>query len=244
MNSYYPKYNKKDSYQSRYYKSNGNYYQRKNNRFKKNNNNNNNNNYCWYYKNYKRIDYENIFEEEYNYEKETNENSFSKSTNSNSRRNSFGENSCEINEMNKDNNDKDINNQQKSDIVQKLNLSENVFKTAYFVPKSFKENKNIKENKENENKNEKLEKKDENIAILSINIKISKDKIISFQLRKYDDIFEEIKNVCEENNIDEQINRYLPRVIMRALNTIYGIMNLKLSNDEIELLNDIQDNYL
>jgi hypothetical protein len=244
MNSYYPKYNKKDSYQSRYYKSNGNYYQRKNNRFKKNNNNNNNNNYCWYYKNYKRIDYENIFEEEYNYEKETNENSFSKSTNSNSRRNSFGENSCEINEMNKDNNDKDINNQQKSDIVQKLNLSENVFKTAYFVPKSFKENKNIKENKENENKNEKVEKKDENIAILSINIKISKDKIISFQLRKYDDIFEEIKNVCEENNIDEQINRYLPRVIMRALNTIYGIMNLKLSNDEIELLNDIQDNYL
>ena len=243
MNSYYPKYNKKDSYQTRYYKSNGNYYQRKNNRFKKNNNNNNNN-YCWYYKNYKRIDNENIFEEEYNYEKETNENSFSKSTNSNSRRNSFGENSCEINEMNKDNNDKDINNQQKSDIVQKLNLSENVFKTAYFVPKSFKENKNIKENKENENKNEKLEKKDENIAILSINIKISKDKIISFQLRKYDDIFEEIKNVCEENNIDEQINRYLPRVIMRALNTIYGIMNLKLSNDEIELLNDIQDNYL
>jgi len=242
MNSYYPKYNKKDSYQTRYYKSNGNYYQKKNNRFKKNNNNNNN--YCWYYKNYKRIDYENIFEEEYNYEKETNENSFSKSTNSNSRRNSFGENSCEINEMNKDNNDKDINNQQKSDIVQKLNLSENVFKTAYFVPKSFKENKNIKENKENENKNEKVEKKDENIAILSINIKISKDKIISFQLRKYDDIFEEIKNVCEENNIDEQINRYLPRVIMRALNTIYGIMNLKLSNDEIELLNDIQDNYL
>ena len=243
MNSYYPKYNKKDSYQTRYYKSNGNYYQRKNNRFKKNNNNNNNN-YCWYYKNYKRIDNENIFEEEYNYEKETNENSFSKSTNSNSRRNSFGENSCEINEMNKDNNDKDINNQQKSDIVQKLNLSENVFKTAYFVPKSFKENKNIKENKENENKNEKVEKKDENIAILSINIKISKDKIISFQLRKYDDIFEEIKKVCEENKIDEQINRYLPRVIMRALNTIYGIMNLKLSNDEIELLNDIQDNYL
>ena len=243
MNSYYPKYNKKDSYQTRYYKSNGNYYQRKNNRFKKNNNNNNNN-YCWYYKNYKRIDYENIFEEEYNYEKETNENSFSKSTNSNSRRNSFGENSCEINEMNKDNNDKDINNQQKSDIVQKLNLSENVFKTAYFVPKSFKENKNIKENKENENKNEKVEKKDENIAILSINIKISKDKIISFQLRKYDDIFEEIKNVCEENNIDEQINRYLPRVIMRALNTIYGIMNLKLSNDEIELLSNIKEKYL
>ena len=243
MNSYYPKYNKKDSYQSRYYKSNGNYYQRKNNRFKKNNNNNNNN-YCWYYKNYKRIDYENIFEEEYNYEKETNENSFSKSTNSNSRRNSFGENSCEINEMNKDNNDKDINNQQKSDIVQKLNLSENVFKTAYFVPKSFKENKNIKENKENENKNEKVEKKDENIAILSINIKISKDKIISFQLRKYDDIFEEIKKVCEENKIDGQINQYLPRVIMRALNTIYGIMNLKLSNDEIELLSNIKEKYL
>ena len=240
MNSYYPKYNKKDGYQTRYYKNKGKYHQRKNNRF----NNNNNNNYCWNYKNYKRVDYENTFEEEYNYEKDTNENSFSKSTNSNSRRNSFCENSYEINEINKDNNDKDISNHQNSDIVQKLNLSENVFKTAYFVPKSYKEIKNINENKENEDKKEKDKKKDENIAILSINIKISKDKFIFFQLRKYDDIFEEIKKVCEENKIDEQINRYLPRVIMRALNTIYGIMNLKLSNDEIELLSNIKEKYL
>ena len=140
MNPYYPIYNKKGAYQTRYYKNKGNYYQRKNNRFK---NNNNSNNYFWNYKNSKRIDYENTFEEEYNYEKETNENSFSKSTNSNSRRNSFCENSYEINEINKDNNDKDINNKQKNDIVQKLNLSENILKTAYFVPKSFKENKNI-----------------------------------------------------------------------------------------------------
>ena len=240
MNSYYPKYNKKDSYQTRYYKNKGKYYQRKNNRF----NNNNNNNYCWNYKNYKRVDYENTFEEEYNFEKDTNENSFSKSTNSNSRRNSFCENSYEINEINKDNNDKDISNHQNSDIVQKLNLSENVFKTAYFVPKSYKEIKNINENKENKDKKEKDKKKDENIAILSINIKISKDKLIFFQLRKYDDIFEEIILVCEENKIDEQINRYLPRVIMRALNTIYGIMNLKLSNDEIELLSNIKEKYL
>ena len=239
MNSYYPKYNKKDSYQTRYYKNKGKYYQRKNNRF-----NNNNNNYCWNYKNYKRVDYENTFEEEYNYEKDTNENSFSKSTNSNSRRNSFCENSYEINEINKDNNDKDISNRQNSDIVQKLNLSENVFKTAYFVPKSYKEIKNINENKENEDKKEKDKKKDDNIAILSINIKISKDKLIFFQLRKYDDIFEEIKKVCEENKIDGQINQYLPRVIMRALNTIYGIMNLKLSNDEIELLSNIKEKYL
>jgi hypothetical protein len=240
MNSYYPKYNKKDSYQTRYYKNKGKYYQRKNNKF----NNNNNNNYCWNYKNYKRVDYENTFEEEYNFEKDTNENSFSKSTNSNSRRNSFCEINYESNEINKNNNDKDINNQQKSDIIQKLNLSENILKSAYFVPKNYKDNNNITKNKETEVHNEEEKKKDENIVILAINIKISKDKTIFFQLRKYDDMFEEIKKVCEENEIDEQINRFLPLVIMKALNSIYCIMNLKLSNKGIELLNNIKEIFL
>jgi len=241
MNPYYQKYIKKDSYQTRNYKNKRNYYQRRNNRFQ---NNNNNNNYYWNNNNYKKVDYENTFEEEYNYEKESNENSFSKSTNSNSRRNSFCEINYESNEINKNNNDKDINNQQKSDIIQKLNLSENILKSAYFVPKNYKDNNNITKNKETEVHNEEEKKKDENIVILAINIKISKDKTIFFQLRKYDDMFEEIKKVCEENEIDEQINRFLPLVIMKALNSIYCIMNLKLSNKGIELLNNIKEIFL
>ena len=242
MNPYYQKYIKKDSYQTRYYKNKRNYYQRRNNRFQ--NNNNNNNYYYWNNNNYKKVDYENTFEEEYNYEKESNENSFSKSTNSNSRRNSFCEINYESNEINKNNNDKDIDNQQKSDIIQKLNLSENILKSAYFVPKKYKDNNNITKNKETEVHNEEEKKKDENIVILAINIKISKDKTIFFQLRKYDDMFEEIKKVCEENEIDGQINRFLPIVIMKALNSIYCIMNLKLSNKGIELLNNIKEIFL
>ena len=242
MNPYYQKYTKKDSYQTRYYKNKRNYYQRRNNRFQ--NNNNNNNYYYWNNNNYKRVDYENTFEEENNYEKESSENSFSKSTNSNPRRNSFCEINYESNEINKNNNDIEINNQQKSDIIQKLNLSENILKSAYFVPKSYKDNNIITKNKEAEVHNEEEKKKDENILILAINIKISKDKTIFFQLRKYDDMFEEIKKVCEENEIDGQINRFLPIVIMKALNSIYCLMNLKLSNEGIELLNNIKENFL
>ena len=242
MNPYYQKYIKKDSYQTRYYKNKRNYYQRRNNRFQ--NNNNNNNYYYWNNNNYNKVDYENTFEEEYNYEQESNENSFSKSTNSNSRRNSFCEINYESNEITQNNNDKEINNQQKSDIIQKLNLSENILKSAYFVPKNYKDNNNITKNKETEVHNEEEKKKDENIVILAINIKISKDKTIFFQLRKYDDMFEEIKKVCEENEIDGQINRFLPIVIMKALNSIYCLMNLKLSNEGIELLNNIKENFL
>ena len=137
-----------------------------------------------------------------------------------------------------------MNNQQKNDIIQKLNLSESVLKSAYFVPKNYKENKNININKENEDDNEAKKKMDENIVILAINIKISKDKTIFFELRKYDDMFEVIQNVCEKNQIEEQIHRHLPRIIMRALNSVYGIMNLKLKKEEIELLNIIREKYL
>ena len=238
MNPYYQKYIKKDRYQSRYNKNKGNYYQRKNYRFQ------NNNNYYWNNKNYKRANYENIYEEEHNYEKETLENSFSKSTNSNSRKGSFCEICNESNEINKNNDIKDTNNQQKNDIVQKLNLSKNVFKSAYFVPKSFKEKKNLNINKEIGDNKEKEKKKDENIVILAINIKISEEKCIFFELRKYDDMFELVKKVGKENGLEERIIQYLPSIIMKALNSIYGIMNLKLKSEEIEYLNNIREKYL
>ena len=59
-------------------------------------------------------------------------------------------------------------------------------KSAYFVPKSYKGNKSIIKNQTD---NQSSQKKDENIVILEINIKISEDKTIFFQLRKYDDMF-------------------------------------------------------
>ena len=247
MNPYYPNYTKKDSYQTRYYKNKWNYYQRRN-RFQKNNNH-------WGYSNYKKINYEYKYEEEINYDKEANESSFSMSTHSNSRKNSYCENNNDNSEKNKKNNNNtnyDSNNHN-NEIVPKINLSENVIKSAYFVPKNYKENKENKENKDNkDNKNitknedntNKSKKKDENIVILAINIKISKDKFISFELRKYDDMFLIIQNFCEENKLNENIKKFLPRTIIKALNSIYGIMNLKLTNEEIAFINELRENYL
>ena len=113
------------------------------------------------------------------------------------------------------------------------------------MPKSYKEKHNLTkaENNKNEQK-EKIIQKGENIVILAINIKCSPDKIISFELRKYDDMFLVTKKFCEENKLNEQIQRFLPLLIMRALNSIYGIMNLKLTNEEIVYLNELRNKYL
>lgn len=248
MNFYYPKYTGNDGYQTRYNRNKGNYYQSKN-RYQ-NYNNYKQNNY------YKKINYENnIYEEEINNEKEINESSFSKSTHSNSRKNSFSENNNENNEINKEsitpintkNNNKEIIHEQKNNINQKINISKDVIKNAFFVPKSYKEKKDTIKTENDNNKNEKIdkkEKKDENIVILAINLKIAKDKTIFFELRKYDDMFLIIKKFCEENNLNEKIQKSLPSMIIKALNSIYGIMNLKLTSEEIVYINELKEKYL
>jgi hypothetical protein len=251
MNFYYPKYTKNDGYQTRYNRNKGNYYQRKN-RYQ-NHNNYKQNNY------YKKINYENnIYEEEINNDKEISEGSFSKSTHSNSRKNSFGENNNENNEVNQESstpnisndNNKEIVHEQNNNIANKIKISQDVIKSAFFIPKSYKEKNNIIKPENNFAQKEKIEikekkeKKDENIVILEINIRISKDKTIFFELRKYDDMFLVIKKFCEENNLNEKIQKFLPLVIIKALNSIYGIMNLKLTNEEIVYIKEIREKYL
>ena len=236
MNHYYPKYSKKDNYQTRYYKNKGNYCERRN-RFQSNNN-------YWNYR-YNKINYdynnnnqENFFDDN---DKETNDSSFSKSNNSNSRKNSNCKNNNENNDIN-NNKDKDFEKVNQNNVfVPKIKLSENDMKSAYFVPKSYKGNKSIIKNQTD---NQVSQKKDENIVILEINIKISEDKTIFFQLRKYDDMFLEIKKICEENKIEEELSQNLPRIIIKALNSIYGIMNLKLNEEEIEMIKELMGKYL
>ena len=62
---------------------------------------------------------------------------------------------------------------------------------------------------ENQTDNQVNQKKDENIVILEINIKISEDRTIFFQLRKYDDMFLEIKKICDVD-IDIKITGLRP----------------------------------
>lgn len=75
-------------------------------------------------------------------------------------------------------------------------------------------------------------------------IKIIRKKKIFFELRKYDDMFSLIQKVCQENEIEEKIREFLPKIIMKALNAIYGVMNLKLKKEEIELLNVLKEKCL
>ena len=82
----------------------------------------------------------------------------------------------------------------------------------------------------------------ENTVILLVNVKISKDKIAIFKLKRYDDVFETIKLFCEINLIDENLIKPLIIKSLNTLNTIYQIMNCKLDNRQINLLKNIKSN--
>ena len=83
----------------------------------------------------------------------------------------------------------------------------------------------------------------ENSYILTINIKVSNDETLSFNIRRYDNIFKTVKIFCEINNLDAKFIRPFILYIIKALNRIYGIVNLNLTKDEILFLNGIKDTY-
>ena len=233
MNKFYSKYTKKDTYSHRQYNHRNTYHYKKNAY---------NNNYIPYNKR-KKINYD-IYEEEISYEKEatlstkapsTKDSSFSQSSSQNSRRQSICENidNTDSSTVFKENNNLE---QSKIENIPKINLSEKELKTAYFKPKNYGENSIGK--KENTNI-----KNDENIAILEINVKISEDKIILFKLKKYDDMFKVIHEVCQENEISEEYTNFFALTIIKALNSIYGIYNLKLKEEEIKYLSILKEIY-
>ena len=238
MNYDYPKYSKKDYYQGNHYQNRRNYYYKPNG-YKKNS--------FFNYNRKKKIIYENTYDEQNTCDIETKDNSFSQSTNSNSRKHSYCENLSENNDINQNpsfiNSFKDAFNTQKCDIVPKINLSKNELKSAYFVPKKYKENKDLIKTESIIDNNE-HQNNEENIDILEINLKISKDKNILFQLKKFDDMFSVVNDIIEKNEIRKELKMYLIKKVIRALNSIYGMMNLELKKEDIEFLKIIKDNYL
>ena len=90
------------------------------------------------------------------------------------------------------------------------------------------------------NNNNLFEKDKENTDILEINVKVSPEKTLTFKIRRYDDMFKTVKIFCEINNLDIKLIRPLIIYIIKALNSIYGIYNLKLKRDEIEFLKEIK----
>ena len=73
-----------------------------------------------------------------------------------------------------------------------------------------------------------------------MNVKIAKDKNAIFRLKRFDDVFETIKLFCEINSIDEKLIKPLIIKSLSTLNTIYQIMNSKVDNEQILLMNRIQ----
>ena len=88
-----------------------------------------------------------------------------------------------------------------------------------------------------------FEKDKENTDILEINVKVSERETLTFKIRRYDDMFKTVKIFCEINKLDIKLIRPFIIYIIRALNSIYGIYNLNLKNDEIKFLKDIKSNY-
>ena len=209
---------------------NGRYnYYRKGYHYKKNQFNNN---FTSYYRN-KKLNYD-TYEEEISYDRETSysnnvpsikNDSFSQSSKSNSRKQSCSKNNIKIS-------------QSKKEDIPNINLSENEIKSAFFKPKTLNE-KTIKRKEKNDiNKKE----ENENITILEIIVNINGKKIL-FKLRKFDDMFEVSKKACKDNKINEGYTNFFVYNIIKALNSIYGIYNLCLKDEEIKFLQNLKENY-
>ena len=81
----------------------------------------------------------------------------------------------------------------------------------------------------------------ENTEILCVNVKLSNDKIVVFKLRRYDDLFNTVKLFCEINSIKEDLIKPIIIKSLEALNNIYKIYNWKMSKDDINQLNLINN---
>ena len=93
------------------------------------------------------------------------------------------------------------------------------------------------------NNNNLFEKDKENTDILEINVKISTQETLTFKIRRYDDMFKTVKIFCEINKLDIKLIRPLIIYIIKALNSIYGIYNLKLKREEIEFLKELKNRF-
>ena len=93
------------------------------------------------------------------------------------------------------------------------------------------------------NNNNLFEKDKENTDILEINVKIKENKTLTFKIRRYDDMFRTVKIFCEINKLDIKLIRPFIIYIIKALNSIYGIYNLKLKKGEIEFLQELKNKF-
>ena len=81
----------------------------------------------------------------------------------------------------------------------------------------------------------------ENTIILCVKFKVSSNKVISFSLRRFDNLFISMKSFCEYNDINKKLTKILIIKVLEALNNIYMINNYLLSGREINYLMNIKN---
>ena len=107
---------------------------------------------------------------------------------------------------------------------------------------SSEESQNMKPINSGMNNSSYINPKLENTEILRVKVKISKDNLAEFKLKRYDDVFETIKLFCEINGVKEELIKPLIMKSLSAMNTIYQVMNTKISDEEdIELLKKLKN---
>lgn len=84
----------------------------------------------------------------------------------------------------------------------------------------------------------------DNTCILEIYLKLPKNQNLYFRLKRFDNLFETVQIFCQINELNS--NLYFPIVIniMKALNSIFGIYNLKLNQKEINELEFFKEMYI
>jgi hypothetical protein len=83
-------------------------------------------------------------------------------------------------------------------------------------------------------------KKTQNTEILSVNVKISKDKEIIFKLRRFDDLFQTVKLFCEIHQIQEELIKPIIIKALEAMNNVYKVVNCTINKDDIEMLEKLK----
>ena len=108
------------------------------------------------------------------------------------------------------------------------------------IKNKFDEDNLITDNNESNNKIEHTNKYLENTEVLKVNIKISENKIVTFKIKRYDDLFYTISLFCEIYSIDEKLMKPLIIKTLCTLNTIYQIYNSDVSKENIETLKNVK----
>lgn len=83
----------------------------------------------------------------------------------------------------------------------------------------------------------------ENTVILEVDIKLKDGDIHRIMIGRFNDLFQVVLKFCEINHLKDEFIRPIIIYIIKALNSIYGIFNMKLKPEEIQFLADLKNKY-